>query len=41
MITVPGGKFSSYQLRELASHVKGVAVTPWKSFINSAKQNHL
>ena len=38
MITVPGGKFSSYQLRELASHVKGVAVTPWKSFfINSAK----
>ena len=38
MITVPGGKFSSYQLRELASHVKGVAVTPWKSFfIYSAK----
>ena len=32
MITVPGGKFSSYQLRKLALHVKGVAVTPWKSF---------
>ena len=38
MITAPGGKFSSYQLRELALHVKGVAVTPWKSFfIYSAK----
>ena len=32
MITVPGGKFSSYQLKKLSLHVKGVAVTPWKSF---------
>ena len=39
MIAVPGGKFSSYQLKTLALHVKGVAVTPWKSFfIGSLKR---